>query len=235
MEFHFSGENFALGDRFVGDRGVPQFWVPKSPYQALAQQWMKLADFIYALTDHPALVGEVMKAIDRSYDTLYHEIIGDGRVQIVNFGENIHEQLLSPRYFEEYLIPFWSRRSGQLGEAGIYTHVHIDGYFRNLLPYLSRLPFDGLEALTPQPQGDVTLEEIGEHIGEKILLDGIPAVYFMESYTIEQLMATVERLVALFHPRLILGVSDEVPEGQGLHAVARLEEISRWCRSSGAG
>jgi hypothetical protein len=228
--YHFSGENFGLGDEFVGPRGVPQFWVPKSPYQALAQQWMKLPDLIYALVDYPELVREVMDAIDRSYNSLYREIIADGRVRIVNFGENIHEQLLSPRYLEEYLIPFWSRRSGQLRAAGIFTHVHIDGYFKNLLPYLAGLPFDGLEALTPAPQGDVTLEQIRDHIGEKILLDGIPAVYFTESYPDELLLETAARLVELFHPRLILGVSDEVPEGQGLHAVERLRLISDWCR-----
>jgi hypothetical protein len=43
------------------------------------------------------------------------------------------------------------------------------------------MPFDGIEALTPSPQGDATLEEIKEHIGDKILLDGIPAIYFMAS------------------------------------------------------
>ena len=101
--YRFSAENFAEGDAFVGDRGIPQFWVPKSPYQALVQQWMTLPDLIYALVDHPVLVSEVMRAIDDSYDRLYEEMVGHGGLQIVNFGENIHEQLLSPRYFKNLL------------------------------------------------------------------------------------------------------------------------------------
>ena len=32
------GENFERGSKFVDDRGEPQFWIPKSPYQALTQQ-----------------------------------------------------------------------------------------------------------------------------------------------------------------------------------------------------
>ena len=82
---------------------------------------------------------------------------GSGRLRILNFGENLHEQLMSPRYFEKYFFPFYEKRVGQLRSAGIYTHVHLDGFFKHLLPQLRHLPFDGLEALTPVPQGDVTL------------------------------------------------------------------------------
>jgi hypothetical protein len=231
MTYSFSRENFERGSEFVGNRGEPQFWVPKSPYQALAQQWMKFESFIYALADHPGEMGETMRAIDQSYDRLYEEIVACDEVKIVNFGENIHDQLLSPTYFERYLIPFYERRSGQLREAGIYTHIHIDGHFRSLLKYLRHLPFDGYEALTPLPQGDVSLEEVKENIGDKVLLDGIPAILFLPTYPRERLMETVERVVDLFYPRLILGVSDEVPQGAGEEAVERVRMISRWCRN----
>lgn len=228
--YSFSAERFEQGDKYLGDRGEPQFWLPKSPYQALAQQWMKLEDFIYALADCPDEVEETMKAIDDTYDGLYEEIVAAGIVKIANFGENIHDQLISPRYFEQYLIPWYEKRSGQLRKAGIYTHNHIDGYFRSLLKYLKDLPFDGLEALTPLPQGDVSLEEMKEHIGDKILLDGIPAVFFLTTYSCEQVMETVERIVELFHPRLVLGASDEVPQGADAEgAIKKLQMVSKWC------
>ncbi len=231
ISYSFSAEHFEQGSQFLGDRGEPQFWVPKSPYQALAQQWMKLEDLVYALADFPAEVEATMAVIDESYDQLYEQIIGSGQVKIINFGENIHDQLFSPRYFERYLVPFFEKRSGQLREAGIFTHVHIDGYFRSLLPYLDHLPFDGYEALTPLPQGDVSLEDLREHIGDKVLLDGIPAVMFLPTYSREDLMETVERVVALFHPRLVLGVSDEVPQAAPApEAIERLRMISDWCR-----
>jgi len=228
--YRFSAKNFEKGSEFVGERGEPQFWLPKSPYQALAQVWMRLEDLIYALADCPKEVEETMRAINDSYDRLYEEIASYGRVRIVNFGENIHDQLLSPRYFERYLLPFYEKRSGQLRSAGIFTHIHIDGYFRSLLPYLKDMPFDGFEALTPLPQGDVSLEEIKEHIGNKVLLDGIPAILFLPPYTREELMETVERIVKLFHPRLILGISDELPQGGGEEAIERVRMVAEWCR-----
>ena len=230
--YSFSEENFYLGDANLGDRGVGQFWVPKSPYQALAQQLIKFEDFVYALADAPAEVEATMAVIDASYDQLYEGIVASGKVKIINFGENIHEQLLSPRYFERYLIPFFEKRGNQLRAGGIYTHVHIDGYFRNFLRYLKDLPLDGIEALTPVPQGDMTLEEIKEHIGDKVLLDGIPAVLFLSTYSRDDLMAATERVVKLFHPRLVLGVSDEVPQGaEPEEAAVRIQMVSDWCRA----
>jgi hypothetical protein len=233
QENAFSEANFLQGQDYVGERGEGQFYLPKSPYQALAQVWMKLHHLIYALADDRAEVEDTFKAIDASYERMYAQIAASGMVKIINFGENIHEALLSPRYFEQYLIPWWEKRSGQLRQAGIFTHMHLDGYFHSLLKYLKDLPFDGIEALTPTPQGDVTLEEMKENLGDKILLDGIPAVLFMDTYSREELMACVEKVVAYFHPRLVLGVSDEVPEGSGQEAIERVRMVSEWCRRKG--
>ena len=231
--YHFKRQLFEVGSRWIGERGQPGFWVPKSPYQALAQQWMKLPDLVYAIADDPDLVSQVMATIDRSYDALYDEIIASRLVRIINFGENLHDSLFSPDWFRRYLLPWYESRAGQLRAGGIYTHVHLDGHFHSLLPLLKDWPFDGLEALTPEPQGDVTLEEMKDALGDKILLDGIPAVLFTASYSREELIATAERIVDLFHPNLILGVSDEVPEGTGAEAIERIKMVSNWARRQG--
>ena len=225
-----NAEKLRAGQAFIGDRGEGHFWVPKSPYFALAQGWMRLEDFIYALADAPAAVEDVMRAIDAGYDALYEQLTSCPDVRIINFGENIAEAYLTPWYFERYCLPWYRKRAGQLRAAGVFTHIHIDGNFHDLLPYLADMPFDGLEALTPRPQGDVSLEEIREHIGNKILLDGVPAVFFLDHHSREELAACVERVVELFHPRLVLGISDELPEGGGAEAFERLKWVADWCR-----
>jgi hypothetical protein len=225
---------FQQGIEYVGDRGEAQFFLPKSPYFALAQQWMQHRDFVFALADRPREIEEIMKVIDESYDQLWEEIASSGLVRIANFGENIAMAYLSTRYFEEYCVPWYEKRAGQLRDAHIFTHIHIDGSFRPLLPYLAGLPFDGFEALTPLPQGDVSLEEIQQHIGDKILLDGIPAVMFLRHEPREELEACVERIVELFHPRLVLGISDELPQGGDDESFERLKWVADYSRTHGA-
>jgi hypothetical protein len=230
----FSEEKFRVGAEYIGDRGQPQFWVPKSPYFSLAQQWMKCEHFMYALADRPREMEDLMRAIDDSYDRLYEQLVACKDLKIINFGENVAMAYLSTRYFEKYVIPWYEKRAGQLHDAGIFTHVHIDGYFRPLLPYLADLPFDGLEALTPEPQGDVSLEEMREHMGDKVLLDGIPAVLFLDHHPREQLQECTERIVELFHPRLVLGISDELPEGGGDESFERLKWVAEYSRTHGS-
>ncbi len=219
-----------VGDAYVGDRGVPQFYLPKSPYQALLQTWMTLPDVVFAREDEPEEFEGVLKAVDASYDQLYEQLTACPKLKILNLGENVHEQLISPPIFEEYYIPWYARRMGQLKAAGIYTHIHMDGFFRNLLPYLADLPFDAIEALTPKPQGDVEVSEMCDALGDKILLDGIPAVLFMETYPEETIYACAEELVSRLGKRLVLGISDEIPEGCGEQGIERVRRLADWCR-----
>ena len=227
MSYVFSVEDFERGSRFVGERGEPQFWLPKSPYQALAQSWMKLQDLIYALADNRPEVEATMKSIDASYDRLWGQILDYGQVRIANFGENIHDHLLSPRYFERYLIPWYEKRSNQLRRAGIFTHTS----YRRLLPHAPALPEGspvrrpgGADAPAPGRRlagGDERAHRrqgpAGRHPGRPVSADLQP----------EQLMQTVERIVALFSPRLVLGVSDEVPQGaDAVQAIAKLEMVA---------
>lgn len=223
--FRFIEDNFEKGRRFIEDRGEPQFFVPRSGYQHLAINGMGVENLIYALADVPQKVERLMEAIDNSYNALYEDIISYGKIRILNFGENIDGNIVSPRYFEKYCIPFYEKRSRQLQKAGIYTHIHIDGSFRPLLKYLKDLPFDGLEALTPFPQGDVTLEEMREAIDDKVLLDGIPAILFLPDYPLEELERCVEKIVDFFHPRLVLGISDELPPPADIERVRLVSRI----------
>ncbi|MBI5705377.1 MAG: hypothetical protein HZC36_00120 [Armatimonadetes bacterium] len=241
-QVRFDAELFRQGSEYMGDLGEPQFFLPKSPYQALAQTFMKLEDLVYALADDRAVVEAAMEAIDRSYDSLYSDLtdspthpLSDSThpwPKILNVGENLHEQLISPAIFEDYYLPWYERRMSQLRQAGIFTYIHIDGYFKNLMPRLKDMPFDGIEALTPKPQGDLELDAIAEHLGDKILLDGIPAVLFMDTYPEEELMHCVERIVELFHPRLVLGISDELPEICGEEGIERVRRVSEWCKKA---
>jgi hypothetical protein len=113
----------------------------------------------------------------------------------------------------------------QLRAAGKVTHIHIDGAMKPLINLIRASPFDAIEACTPLPQGDVTLEEIEQALGDKVLLDGIPALFFLPMYPRELLIECARRAVELFHPRLILGISDEIPPDGDIERVRMVGEM----------
>ncbi len=127
--------------------------------------------------------------------------------------------------WREHLIPYYQKRTEQLHAAGKFVHIHVDGAMKPLLTYLRDCPWDGIEAATPLPQGDVTIEEIKEALDDLVLLDGIPSVYFLSSYPIETLVECVKHLVELFHPRLVLGISDGLPPDGDIERVRLVGEL----------
>jgi hypothetical protein len=84
---------------------------------------------------------------------------------------------------------------------------------------------DGLECVTPVPQGDVTIKEMKEGMGDMFLRDGIPAVYMCPWTPIETLKTQVRELIDVFYPRLILGISDILPANGEIERVKLVKEM----------
>jgi len=139
------------------------------------------------------------------------------------FGSNMHQDLCSPRLFKKYLIPFYERVIPKIHKARKYATAHWDGYVEKLLPLVKETGLDGLECVTPKPQGDVTLEEMKRHIIDEgmFLRDGIPAVLFLPWTPIEKLKEFTFKVLDTLGStgRLILGISDMLPANADIERV----------------
>lgn len=186
--------------------------------------YMGFENTIYALTDYPTETHDLMMAIEAWDDQMY-DVIGSSPLEILNFGENIDASMDSPRLFSKYLIPYYNKRIDQLHHRNKFCHIHMDGALKPLLPFLKETHFDGIEAATPLPQGDVSLEEIKEGLGDKILLDGIPAICFLPAQPLEELEACATKILEMFSPNLLLGISDELPPPADIERVRAVTEI----------
>ncbi len=225
-EYWFDEEAYQRDLERVGDRGVPQCFFSRSPLQELIVTYMGFENTIYALQDYPREMEHYMEVAERAGDRLLDTFL-KSPLPIINFGENIDANLDPPSLFKRYHIPYYQKWNARLKEAGKFSHIHIDGSMRPLLPYLRDIKCDGIEAATPYPQGDVSLEELKQAMGDLILLDGIPAILFLPHYSEEELVQTTRKIIELFHPRLILGVSDEPPPDtpyERLKLVSRIVE-----------
>ncbi|NHJ25841.1 MAG: hypothetical protein EAX89_14765 [Candidatus Lokiarchaeota archaeon] len=220
----FLERNFEKAEQQFGKRCVVSTYISKSPYQKLVTQFIGFIKLILLLKRFPSKIENFMKFLEQWDNQLYDQI-SKSSLKIVNFGENLDANLSPPPFFEKYLIPYYEKRVKQLHHSGKYCHVHIDGSLRDFLPYFQYLPFDGLEALTAKPQGDVSLEEIKDSIGDKILLDGIPSILFLKQYSNDYLKDYVRQILDLFSPKLILGISDELSPNGDIRKVEMISEI----------
>ncbi|MBC8448044.1 MAG: hypothetical protein H8D78_09855 [Chloroflexi bacterium] len=210
----------------VGERGCPQFFFRRSPIQGLFIEHMGFEKTIYMMHDHPALIQHYVEMASEA-DSAMYEVLCRSPVQILNLGENIDASMNPPPIWCEHLVPYYCQRVEQLQVVGKFVHIHVDGTMKPLLPHLRDCPWDGIEAATPLPQGDVTLEEIKGALGDRVLLDGIPALYFLPSFSFsaETLIECAKRVVDLFYPRLVLGISDEMPPDGDIERVRLVGQL----------
>jgi len=223
-EWYWDQEAYETEVAQVGERGVPQFYFRRSPIQGLFIEHMGFEPTIYMLHDHPEVIARYVEVVTEADDHLY-DVLCACPVPALNFGENIDAHMDPPPIFQRHLLPYYRRRTELLHRVGKFVYIHIDGAMRPLLPHLRECPWDGIEAATPLPQGDVTLEQIKGALGDLVLLDGIPAVYFLPTYPVETLTCCVRRIVELFYPRLVLGISDEIPPDGDIERVRLVGEL----------
>lgn len=224
MEFKFDVDAFKIADREFGERGVVQTFYDRSPFQRLIMDYMGFENTILTMHRYSNEVEEFMRVIEEWDDKMY-EVLLKSPIEILNFGENIDVHFDSPPLFEKYLLPYYEKRIKQIHQRGKFCSIHVDGSFKPLVPLLRESSFDALEALTPLPQGDATLEEMKEALGDKILIDGIPAILFTSQYSYKDLEEFVIKVLEMFSPNLILGVSDELPPTADIEKVKFVAEL----------
>lgn len=208
-----------------GSIGAPTMYLPRVNLQDLYINTMGVEPAVYAMQDWPDLVDAYFRALDELHERLI-EVINASPIEIINFGDNLHAATLPPYLYEKYVLPAYLRRTAQLHRGGKFVHSHWDGDCGPLLKFARCSGLDGIEAITPKPQGDVTLEQIKDALGNEVwLLDGIPAVYFDPTFPIETLQSATHRVLELFAPRLILGISDEISSHGDIERIRVVTEI----------
>ena len=225
VTWHWDQECFDSLQEEWGTLGAPTLYLPRINVQELFLIKMGVENTIYALHDYPDVVEAYFQAHEDSIDRLI-DLVNASSIDIINFGDNVHSGTMPPNLFRQYLLPAYHRRCDKLHTAGKFVHAHWDGDTRPLLPLAHETHLDGIEAITPAPQGDVTLEEMKEGLGDDLfLLDGIPAIYFDDYFPLSVLEACAHRVIELFAPKLVLGISDEISSTGDLERIRVVGDI----------
>jgi len=208
-----------------GDLGLPTMFMPRVNIQNLYTDIMGVEEGTFAIFDYPKTVEKYFQVLSESHERLI-EVINESPVEVINFGDNVHSGMLPPEFFKKYVLPEYRKRNELLHKSGKFTHAHWDGDTKQLLPFVRECGLDGIEAVTPKPQGDVTLEEVKKAFGDDLfLIDGIAALLFEDIYPVEELEKQAREAIELFAPKLVLGISDEISSRGNLERVRIVGKI----------
>lgn len=224
-EWGWNEEHFQKTMKEWGNLGAPTVFIPRVNVQHLYIDIMGVEKAVYGLMDYQEEIETYFKALGNNHKRMI-DVINQSPINIINFGDNLHCGTLPPYYFEKYVQPAYIERCEQLHAGGNFVYAHWDGDTKALLPYAKTCGLDGIEAITPKPQGDVTIEEVKEALGDDIyLVDGIAAVLFDDIFPEEQLIQQTEEIIKLFKDKLILGISDEISSTGDIERIKTVGKI----------
>jgi hypothetical protein len=224
QSFEFDRELYDETSRMIGERSEPIINLPWASVQRLTVDWMGFQNTVLSLWKHPKETDELIRAIEEN-DSRRIDFIKKTPFKFVNFADNIDEDLISPPLFERYMLPWYKKKTRELHEAGKICVSHWDGNIKLLARYAKDTGLDALECVPPAPMGNITIEELHEAMEGMVLFDGIPANYFLDWVSKEELRDFTKRILSLFSPRIILGISDQLPPNGDIEKVRMVSEI----------
>lgn len=208
--------------------GVPCLGLPRSPLPAFIAEWAGVVHGALLLMDYPDKVAEVLRLMAEQEQPILHAV-AQLRPPLVHFPDNLSSENLAT-FFDAYMAGHYRERLETLHRAGIRCAVHLDGTVRGLLPRLAAVGFDIIEALTPQPSGDVAVSEMRQLAGGNrvIFWGGVPGAMFVPPFTWDDVRRHVETLrTAWAGTPFILGVGDQVPPDGNLEWVRMIADLVR--------
>lgn len=221
--------NFAkIRNKQVGDQGLTLCYLPKSPFMHLVALEAGILAVTYAVCACPDEFAKLLRSMKCAFDQAA-QIAVDSPAELLMIPENLSSEMVGGLFFESYMKDYQIEWTEKIRQAGKYSLIHIDGTLRGLLKQESLVGFSVLEALTPSPVGDLSIEEMLPMLEESnsLFWGGVPGVYFTAHVSDEEFDRHVIEVLKVMRtvPRFVLGVADQVPPDGLESRVRRVSEL----------
>jgi hypothetical protein len=211
----------------IGNFGLVLCYLPKSPLMELVALLAGITVISFILVDAPQELDETLSVLRRKADEAAALAL-TSPAECLMIPENLSSEVIGKNLYNRYMRDYERYWTHQIKAAGKYSFIHMDGTLNGLIDEVASAGFSVLEALTPAPVGDLTIDEISERVGEKaVIWGGIPGLYFTDLVSDEQFDRHVIHMLEVMRsePRYVLGVADQVPPGARWERIARVAEL----------
>jgi len=165
-------EQIELEEDSIGGTGLTAAVTERTPFQ---RAWIELAALDRVFLDGRDRPGEFVEFVEgqRMLHERAAEIIAGCPAKLVLTIDNI-TNVISPRYYREFCIPYYEIYSRALQGTGKALGVHMDGRLSHLIAEIASSPFDVIDSLTVPPSGDVTIGEAKAAWTGKVIVVNCP-------------------------------------------------------------
>lgn len=215
-------------DAQVGDLGLPLVQVPYTGLGYLMSRYAGVEPTVMFAVDEPEEFEATLEAINTAHEKCCR-LMAEGPSQVLIHSDNLTSDTQSPPWVRRYSGEHYRKMTRIAHEHGKPIVTHIDGRLRGLLSTTRDLGFDGADAATPAPWGDLTPAQCRAEAGpDYILSGGVPPDSFNAGVPMRVFDEQVEAWLDLRHQSsaLIIAPGDQLPPGGDIDRVTRMVEMA---------
>jgi hypothetical protein len=167
-------EEFSKAEEILGDDGIVIPMTPKSPLQSMLLDLMGYERFSIDYQNHRHEIDALYTLFTKKQLEMY-KVIADSPAEVILLDDNINGIVTNPKLFERYCMPFYEKVAEIFHQHDKILMVHCDGKLKCLRELIAKSKMDVIEAFTPPPIGDISIEEAMSAWKGKILWANFPA------------------------------------------------------------
>jgi hypothetical protein len=212
----------------VGGAGLTLAYLPRSPLmQMIAVDAGIETVAILAMTEEEEF-SDLFESISKSADRAA-AIALEAPVDVLMIPENLSAEMVGTSLFERYMRPFQEKWSARVRARGVHSCIHMDGTLRGLLREEASVGLSFIEAMTPTPVGDVSVDDWKECAGSSstVFWGGIPGLYLTALVSDEEFERHVRHVLSIMRrePRYVLGIADQAPPDTLESRIRRVRDL----------
>lgn len=212
----------------VGENGIVLAYTPKTPMMELVALKAGLETVVIELLgEAPEELEELLCCMEQKH-TKAAQIAIDSPAEYIFVPDNLSSEMVGGSIYDTYIKAVHEDWTARIKKAGKKSMVHLDGTLHPLLGKLARAGFDVIEAITPAPVGDISLEELRSHVlKDTVLWGGIPSGFFSEDFPQEKFEAWIRKALEVMKKdrRFVMGVADQIVPKTSMERVRKVAEL----------
>jgi len=213
-KFIATDDSFDESERQLGNNGITVGQIGplgrgRTPFQVVQIDFAGLERFSMDIaTEVPELLELLEVMNDLMLDAIKCTL--KSKATQIKLWENLSIETMGPNLYRKHLVPLYKRIFEATEGTDKKIQVHYDGKLNVISDDIANIPFDGIDSLTPAPEGDMQISEARRKWPDKFFWLHPSLSQFHKKP--EELKENIKQLIKEAGPtRYCLMISEDVP------------------------
>ena len=211
QRFEPSYEEFLKAEKMLGDDVILRAGIGSSPLHQVMVIWMGIETFAVEWAERRDEIEKLCDALTENLRKIF-PIVAKSPALHANFGGNETGDVMGRERFAKYVVPLYNEAGEIFKKYGKYLGSHLDGNNKIWADLVANSGLDYIEAFSPSPDTDMTIEEAFNIWKGKLLWINFPSSLHLSS--LKEIEKATRKIIEASLPdnRLIIGITEDIPE-----------------------